>query len=183
MCVFCSVVLKPFFRVTRRVDELSVAFQPLFQKYCEALADQSVVPDESMKRRLFDNLQPYLTVSLNDVVMISSWPSDQIMQEGDIRRKGFRKSLRKEASNELDFHMSMSAKYLLLSAFIASRNPATLDAALFDSSGVSSNSKQKKYWLHNFSIHIHLLLLVDNSNNRVQCFIVLKLLSIFFLFF
>lgn len=138
---FLSVVLKPFFRVTRRVDELSVSFQTLFQKYCEPLADQSVVPDEAMKRRLFDYLQPYLTVSLNDVFMTSSWSSHQIKQEGDCR---FRKSIRKEVSNELDFHMSMSVKYLLLSAFIASRNPATLDAALFDSSGGLINRKRKK---------------------------------------
>ncbi|KAH0466969.1 hypothetical protein IEQ34_004207 [Dendrobium chrysotoxum] len=141
---FLSVVLKPFFRVTRRVDELSVAFQPLFQKYCKPLVDQSVVPDEAMKRKLFDNLQPYLTVSLNDLFLVLSRSSHQIEQEGDRQKKGIRKSNRKEVSNELDFHMSMSAKYLLLSAFIASRNPATLDASLFDSSGGLTNRKRNK---------------------------------------
>ncbi|XP_020579046.1 origin of replication complex subunit 1 [Phalaenopsis equestris] len=141
---FLSVVLKSFFRVTRRVDELSVALQPLFQIYCEPLADLSVVPDEAMKRRLFDNLQPYLSVSLNDVFKASSWSSHQSKQEGDCHQKGIRKPIKKGASNELDFHMSMSLKYLLLSAFIASRNPATLDASLFDSSGILINRKRKK---------------------------------------
>ncbi|KAI0522916.1 hypothetical protein KFK09_005305 [Dendrobium nobile] len=109
-------------------DELSLAFQPLFQKYCKLLVDQSVVPDEAMKRKLFDNLQPYLTVSLNDFFMALSRSSHQIEQEGDHKKKGIRKSNRKE--------------YLLLSAFIASRNPATLDASLFDSSGGLINQKR-----------------------------------------
>lgn len=141
---FLSVVLKPFYRVTRRIDELSVAFQPLFQKYCDPLSDQFIVPDESMKRRLFDNLQPHLAASLNDVFVVPSWASHQLKEEGDPRKKLIRKSIRKEASDDLDFHMSMSMKYLLLSAFIASRNPATLDASLFDSSGGSNNRKRKK---------------------------------------
>ncbi|KAK8588002.1 hypothetical protein V6N13_086959 [Hibiscus sabdariffa] len=40
--------------------------------------------------------------------------------------------------------MSTSAKYLLISAFLASRNPATLDASLFDSTGVSDSRKRKR---------------------------------------
>lgn len=40
--------------------------------------------------------------------------------------------------------MSTSAKYLLISAFLASRNPATLDASLFDSTGGSDNRKRKR---------------------------------------
>ncbi|KAK8948750.1 hypothetical protein KSP39_PZI005605 [Platanthera zijinensis] len=141
---FLSVVLKPFYRVTRRVDELSVAFHPLFEKYCDPLSDQCLVLDEAMKRRLFDNLQPHLASSLNDVFWVPSWASHQLKQEGEHRQKRFWKSIRKEASNELDFHMSMSVKYLLLSAFIAARNPATLDASLFDSSGGSNNPKRKR---------------------------------------
>ncbi|KAG0463799.1 hypothetical protein HPP92_019868 [Vanilla planifolia] len=137
---FLSVVLKPFYRVTRRVDELSVSLQPLFLKYCEPLSDQILVPDEAMKRRLFDNLQSHLVASLNNLFMVPHWSSHQIKSDRECSKKRSRKS----GSNELDFHMSMSMKYLLLSAFIASRNPATLDAALFDSSGCLSNRKRKR---------------------------------------
>lgn len=44
----------------------------------------------------------------------------------------------------LDFHMSLSTKYLFLSAFLASRNPPTLDSAMFDSTGGSGNQKRKR---------------------------------------
>lgn len=142
---FLSVVLKPFFRITRRVDVLSIAFQPLFQKYCEPLNDLSVVPDEGMKRRLFDNLQPYLAASLNEVFRVPTQSTSGGSNGGTCGKKGsIRRLGGKEASNELDFHMSVSAKYLLLSAFLASRNPATLDAALFDSTGGSNNRKRKR---------------------------------------
>lgn len=40
--------------------------------------------------------------------------------------------------------MPTSAKYLLISAFLASRNPATLDASLFDSTGGSNSRKRRR---------------------------------------
>ncbi|KAF2312255.1 hypothetical protein GH714_028803 [Hevea brasiliensis] len=48
---FLDVVLKPFCRVTRRVDDLSTTFSSLFRKYCEPLNDLEHVPNEEMKRR------------------------------------------------------------------------------------------------------------------------------------
>ncbi|PKA52892.1 hypothetical protein AXF42_Ash001873 [Apostasia shenzhenica] len=141
---FLSVVLKPFYRVTRRVDVLSVTFKSLFQKYCEPLTDQSLVLDEAFKRRLFDNLQPHLLASLNDVFIVLQWCSNETKLDEDSKRKAIKKSIRKEGFDELDFYMPMSLKYLLLSAFMASRNPATLDAALFDSTGCSNNRKRRK---------------------------------------
>ncbi|XP_008807806.1 origin of replication complex subunit 5 [Phoenix dactylifera] len=142
---FLSVVLKPFFRVTRRIDELATAFDPLFQKYCEPLADLNLVPDESMKRRLFVRLQPHLAASLNETFRFPSECSFEAIKEGTCSKKGnIRKLNGRETSNELDFHMSVSAKYLLISAFLASRNPATLDAAFFDSTGGSNNHKRRR---------------------------------------
>ena len=49
-----------------------------------------------------------------------------------------------ETLEDLDFHLSVCGKYLLISAFIASRNPATLDATLFDSSGELDNRKRRR---------------------------------------
>lgn len=141
---FLNVVLKPFCRITRRVDELSIALWPLYQKYCEPLNELDSVPDANTKRRLFDHLQPYLTAALNETFKLPSQPTLETNKE-KVRRKGnARKSGFGEACDELDFHMSVSAKYLLISAFIASRNPATLDAALFDSTGGSDNRKRKR---------------------------------------
>nr|CAD1828207.1 unnamed protein product [Ananas comosus var. bracteatus] len=143
---FLSVVLKPFSRVTKRVDELATAFESLFRKYCEPLTDLKLVPDERMKRRLFDYIQPHLTASLNETFDVPVRSSSESAKDGDYCKKG---SIRKTVGGndslaELDFHMSVSAKYLLLSAFLASRNPATLDAALFDSTGGSSSRKRKR---------------------------------------
>lgn len=142
---FLSVVLKPFVRITRRIDELATAFDPLFRKYCEPLVDLKVVPDESMKRRLFDCLQPHLAASLKETFRVPSECYFEANKEGTCSKKGnIRKLSGRETYNDLDFHMSLSAKYLLISAFLASRNPATLDAALFDSTGGSNNSKRKR---------------------------------------
>eukprot|EP00268_Persea_americana_P056405 TRINITY_DN6651_c0_g1_i1.p1 TRINITY_DN6651_c0_g1~~TRINITY_DN6651_c0_g1_i1.p1 ORF type:complete len:545 (-),score=95.30 TRINITY_DN6651_c0_g1_i1:194-1828(-) len=141
---FLNVVLKPFCRITRRVDELSIALWPLYQKYCEPLNELDTVPDANTKRRLFDRLQPYLTAALNETFKLPSQPTLETNKE-NVRRKGnARKSCFGEACDELDFHMSVSAKYLLISAFLASRNPATLDAALFDSTGGSDSRKRKR---------------------------------------
>lgn len=141
-----SVVLKPFSRISRRVDELSIALEPLFKKYCEPLIDLRVVPDEAMKRRLFDYIQPHLAAAMNEIFEVPSWSSLKEAKEGTNNSKKWkaRKIGVEEASTELEFHMAVSAKYLLLSAFLASRNPATLDAALFDSTGGSNNRKRKR---------------------------------------
>ncbi|CAL4944509.1 unnamed protein product [Urochloa decumbens] len=144
---FLSVALKPLFRVTRRVDELGAALEPLFRRYCEPLGDLKAVPDESIRRRLFEHIQPHLAVALNETFSVPMRVSVDQCKDGNSgvkantkRQFGSRDSL----STELEFHMSVSAKYLLLSAFLASRNPATLDAALFDSTGGSDNHKRKR---------------------------------------
>ena len=141
------MVLKPLFRVTRRVDELGAALEPLFRRYCEPLGDMNAVPDESTKRRLFEHIQPHLAVALNETFSVPMRASVDQCKDGNSGVKASTKkqfSGRDSLSIELEFHMSVSAKYLLLSAFLASRNPATLDAALFDSTGGSDNHKRKR---------------------------------------
>ncbi|KAL5988177.1 Origin recognition complex subunit 5 [Asimina triloba] len=140
---FLDAVLKPFCRITRQLNELSIALSPLFEKYCEPLSDLGLVPDESTKRRLFSYLQPHITSSLNQMFKFPSGPTHKA-NEGKVKRKGNVIKGGGEVCDELDFHMSISAKYLLISAFLASRNPATLDAALFDSTGGSDNRKRKR---------------------------------------
>lgn len=137
--------MKPFCRVTRRLDELSTAFSILFQKYCEPLNDQGIVPNEDMKRRLYCQLQPHIAPSLNEIFRVTSQPSAEVGATKEAKRKGStRKSGGCEVLDQLDFHMSTSAKYLLISAFLASRNPATLDASLFDSTGGFNSRKRKR---------------------------------------
>ncbi|KAK9279061.1 hypothetical protein L1049_012736 [Liquidambar formosana] len=143
---FLDIVMRPFSRITRRVDELSTAFSPLFKKYCEPLSDLGLAPNEEMKRRLFSHLHPHIAPSLNEIFTVQSQSSLEIdTNKEKSKRKGNMKKLGVcEAFDDIDFHMSTSAKYLLLSAFLASRNPATLDASLFDSTGGSDNRKRKR---------------------------------------
>lgn len=144
---FLSVALKPLFRVTRRVDELVAALEPLFRRYCEPLGDLKAVPDESIKRRLFEHIQPHLAVAMNETFIVPTRVSVDECKDHSSRGKASSKrqfGSRDGLPTELEFHMSVSAKYLLLSAFLASRNPATLDAALFDSTGGSDNNRRKR---------------------------------------
>ena len=127
------------------MDELSTAFLPLFKSYCEPLSDPGVVPNEDTKRRLFSNLQPHISSSMNEIFKVSSQPSSEAGDTKEAKQKSGAKKLGNfEVIDQLDLHMSTSAKYLLISAFLASRNPATLDASLFDSTGGSDNRKRKR---------------------------------------
>ncbi|XP_015582944.1 origin of replication complex subunit 5 [Ricinus communis] len=142
---FLDVVLKPFCRTTRRMDELSTGFTSLFRKYCEPLRDLEHVPNEEMKRRLFSRFQPHIASSLNEVFSVPSQTSVEVESNKEEKHKCRKRNPEGEADfAEVDFHMSTSAKYLLISAFLASRNPATLDASLFDSTGGSDNCKRKR---------------------------------------
>ncbi|KAJ7951151.1 Origin recognition complex subunit 5 [Quillaja saponaria] len=123
-------------RITRQVDELSTALKPLFDKYCEPLNDLSVVPNEDMARRLFSHLEPHIKSSLNEIFMVPSPTFPEVEANNNTMRNGNAK--------KIDFNMSICAKYLLISAFLASRNPATLDASLFYSKGGSGNQKRKR---------------------------------------
>lgn len=141
---FLNAILKPFSRACRRVTELSTALEPLFQKYCEPISKEAKVPDENGKRRLFAYLEPHIAPALNQIFNVpTSGPSkpngDKVSRKNMTKRQGFDESL-----EDLDFHLSVCGKYLLISAFIASRNPATLDATLFDSSGELDNRKRRR---------------------------------------
>ncbi|KAI6702812.1 hypothetical protein NL676_011948 [Syzygium grande] len=142
---FLDVVLRPFCRITRRLDELSAIFSPLFVEYCKPLNDLAIVPNEDLKRKLFSNLQPHISLSLNETFRVLSQSSFGAERTKDREPRGSKRKVGTcEESDELDFHMSTSAKYLLISAFLASRNPATLDASLFDSRSGSDGRKRRR---------------------------------------
>ncbi|KAI4302825.1 hypothetical protein MLD38_038526 [Melastoma candidum] len=142
---FLDAVLGPFCRITRRLDELSTVFATLFTQYCKPLGDKQAVPNEDMKRRLFSHLQPHISHCLSETFQIT----EKVPLEAETSKTSGLKRGRKmlgssDHSNELDFHMCTSARYLLISAFLASRNPATLDASLFDSYGGSDGRKKRR---------------------------------------
>ncbi|KAK9138630.1 hypothetical protein Sjap_009224 [Stephania japonica] len=143
---FLDITLKPFCRITRRVDELSIALQSLFQKCCEPLSDSGIPSPGDMKTTLYNRLKLHLAPSLNETFSIPAHLSSEDEAKKDkVRRKANMKNLgHGEALDDIDFHMSVSTKYLLISAFLASRNRATLDAALFDSTGGGDNRKRKR---------------------------------------
>ncbi|KAI5064828.1 hypothetical protein GOP47_0019523 [Adiantum capillus-veneris] len=132
---FLSAVLKPFSRVTRRVTELSEALEPLFQKYTEPIRRGTVKPDDQGKRKLFSFIQPHVTSALHQTCSLS-FSANSLLLNG--QKKISADHL------ELDFQLSLCSKYLLISAFICSRNPATLDATFFDSSGGSSKKRRRR---------------------------------------
>lgn len=146
---FLDIVLKPFCRVTRRIDELTAAFSPLYKKYCLPLKDPGSVfgekskqKREEMKQRLYGHLAPCISPSLNEIYRISSL---DLEQNAGKAKGGTSLNKPNGHDEELDFHMSIAAKYLLISAFLASRNPATLDASLFDSTGgLDGRTKRRK---------------------------------------
>lgn len=124
---------------------MTTALKPLYEKYCEPLSDRGVVPSQDMIRRLFNHIKPHIASSLNEIFKVSSPLPNEVENGKETKRKGSPKRLEQsEEIGNLDFHMSTSAKYLLISAFLASRNPATLDASLFDSKGGSDNRKRKR---------------------------------------
>ncbi|TKY65432.1 Origin of replication complex subunit 5 [Spatholobus suberectus] len=144
---FLDVALNSFCRITRQVGDLSAALKPLYEKYCEPLSDKGkgVAPNAEMKRRLFRHINPHITSYLNEVFKVSSLSSTEVETRKEEKWKGNPRRLEQsEELGSLAFHMSTSAKYLLISAFLASRNPATLDASLFDSKGGSDNRKRKR---------------------------------------
>ncbi|KAI3424509.1 AAA_16 domain-containing protein [Psidium guajava] len=142
---FLDVVLRPFCRITRRLDELSAIFSPLFVEYCKPLNDLAIVPNEDLKRKLFSNLQPHLSLFLNETFRVLSQSSLGAERTKDREPRGSKRQVGTcEDSDELHFHMSTSAKYLLISAFLASRNPATLDASFFDSRGGSADGRKRR---------------------------------------
>ncbi|XP_039008243.1 origin of replication complex subunit 5 isoform X2 [Hibiscus syriacus] len=141
---FLDVVLRPFCRVTRRVDELAAALSSLFKKYCEPLSDKEVAPNEEMKRKLFSQIRPHISSALNETFQVRSQPLLGAEANKTKKTNSSKMSGILEDFDKIDFHMSTSAKYLLISAFLASRNPATLDASLFDSTGVSDSRKRKR---------------------------------------
>ncbi|KAK4786098.1 hypothetical protein SAY86_002787 [Trapa natans] len=143
---FLNVVLRPFCRITRRLDELSPIFESLYMQYCKPIGDPSnVILSEDMKRRLYSNLMPHITSARNETFRVLDYAAPGTETSTKFEMKGCKRKLESsKKSDELDFHMSISAKYLLISAFLASRNQATLDASLFDSSGGSDSRKRRR---------------------------------------
>ncbi|KAH0912274.1 hypothetical protein HID58_035595, partial [Brassica napus] len=127
-----SVVLRPFCRVTRRVEELSTTFSLLFRKYCEPLDDLGVSPNEDLKRRLYSSMLNGILLPV--IFRVSSHPHD-----GERRQKASNSSEKSEELEVLDFHITFP-----IAVFLASRNPATLDASMFDSTGGMDNRKRKR---------------------------------------
>ena len=82
---------------------------------------------------------------MNEIFKVSSQSSNEV---GAIKDAKWKVSTKKpgvlDVGNQLDFHMSTSDNYLLIFAFLASRNPTTLDASLVDSIGGSDTQKRKR---------------------------------------
>ncbi|KAI3849712.1 hypothetical protein MKW98_026626 [Papaver atlanticum] len=128
-----AAVLGSFFKVTSRVEELSNAFAPLFQKYCEPLSVTGLVPaeDKAQKLNLYARFKQNVLPALNEMF--------KVPKSADVDKV-------------IEFHMPVSTKLLLISSFLASWNPATDDAPLFDSFGGDENRKRKRKISESFKL-------------------------------
>lgn len=114
-------------------------------QYCKPISDPETVLSEDLKRRLYSNLKPYISSALNETFGVLDCASHEVETSRKPEGRGSKRKLASsKTSDEMDFHMSTSAKYLLISAFLASRNPATLDASLFDSTGGLDSRKRRR---------------------------------------
>ncbi|KAK4756368.1 hypothetical protein SAY87_006495 [Trapa incisa] len=142
---FLDVVLRPLSRITRRLDELSPTFASLYMQYCKPISGPDTVLNEDMKRRLYSKLNPHITSACNETFRVLDYAAPEAETSTKFEMKACKRKLESsKKSDELDFHLSTSAKYLLISAFLASRNQATLDASLFDSSGGPDGRKRRR---------------------------------------
>uniref|UniRef100_A0A7I4F7I2 Orc1-like AAA ATPase domain-containing protein n=1 Tax=Physcomitrium patens TaxID=3218 RepID=A0A7I4F7I2_PHYPA len=149
---FLSAVLKTFSRACRRVTELSRSLEPLYEKYCEPMLRGATTPDDNGKRQRYAMLQPYIRPALSQTLIInSSTPGpkrSKIDQSGGnlARTKSTPRRTLSSGKDVQDmaFEMPQCSKYLLLAAYIASRNAATLDAALFDAGDGARGSSRKR---------------------------------------
>ncbi|CAK9195959.1 unnamed protein product [Sphagnum troendelagicum] len=108
----------------------------------------TVRPDDQGKRQRYSLLQPHIRPALSQTLIIGGSTPDE---QGSAGRRGRSKGHTKKTqfggrdANELGFELPMSSKYLLLAAYIASRNAPTLDASLFDSGeGARSGGRRKR---------------------------------------
>lgn len=150
---FLSAVLKTFSRACRRVTELSRSLEPLYQKYCEpVLRGAATTPDDQGKRQRYSMLQPHIRPALSQTLIINvSTPGPKrntVDQSGGNRGRTKttpRRILSSETESQyLTFEMPQCSKYLLMAAYIASRNAATLDASLFDAGDGTRDSSRKR---------------------------------------
>ncbi|KAI3897289.1 hypothetical protein MKX03_036639 [Papaver bracteatum] len=126
-----AAVLSSFFKVTSRVEELSSAFAPFFQKYCEPLSVTGLVPteDKAQKLNFYARFKHNVFPALNEMFKVPSYQNSLEIEANKVKIK--RKSA--DVDKVIEFHMPVSTKLLLISSFLASWNPATDDAPLFNS--------------------------------------------------
>ncbi|EFJ26106.1 hypothetical protein SELMODRAFT_413184 [Selaginella moellendorffii] len=139
---FLNAVLKPFSRATRRITELMMLLEPLFEQYCAPVVSGAVLPDEQGKRKLFTLIKPHVRSFLGRASSILAASPGKLLES----QGGGRSVISAPASDDqlCDLQLPLCSKYLLLAAYIASTNPATLDAALFDAGNASGSRKRRR---------------------------------------
>ncbi|KAG6420777.1 hypothetical protein SASPL_117316 [Salvia splendens] len=127
-----ELVLRPFYRITRRIDELSTAFSPLFKKYCEPLGDSVTAPVGDMTRKLFSHLQPFISISLNETFTLSS---QALLKDRNMRNCPLEGSTRYRSivSEDIVLRVARSLKFPLLLSLFKSLNRYSHDCAFDDS--------------------------------------------------
>ncbi|KAL3684601.1 hypothetical protein R1sor_002623 [Riccia sorocarpa] len=140
---FLKSSLAPFSRASRKLTELAEGLHPLFLKYCEPLLSGKVVLNDQGKRELYKYVKGYIQPALGQSFSISE-PEKSRPPSTDQELKSLCSSRPVGAKSGIGFQLSLCSKYLLLAAYIASRNPSTLDDSLFGSGdGVKAKRRRR----------------------------------------
>ncbi|KAG6552492.1 hypothetical protein Mapa_005912 [Marchantia paleacea] len=136
---FLKSSLAPFSRASRKVTELAESLHPLFLKYCEPFLNGKVILNDQGKRELYKYLENYIQPAMGQSFSIAD-PDKGMNTKQEWKSMSYSRPLAKFG---LGFHLSLCSRYLLLAIYIASRNPSTLDDALFGS-GEGAKTKRKR---------------------------------------
>ncbi|GAQ83861.1 hypothetical protein KFL_001650140 [Klebsormidium nitens] len=134
---FSKMVLPPSARITRWLTQLDASMEPLFRKYLEPIdqgkVERAQAATETGGRRLYATLLPHLRAAMGSDV---SFAGAFDVSRGDVGRD--------DVGTGAEFEMSGACRLLLIAAFVASRNPASLDSAYLDDEEGGRKKKRRR---------------------------------------
>lgn len=123
---YVNILLGVFYSVCRDLRELRHLAALNFEKFCEPLKEGRV--KETDTHKLWRNIEPHLKKAMQTVYIreVSSLQWEQ-MQQTEEKESGAPKGLSAHTHVELPYY----SKFLLISAYLASYNPARTDKRFF----------------------------------------------------
>lgn len=139
---YCQLLLSVFYSVCRDLNELRHLALLHFPKYCEPVTSGEAQLTDS--RKLWRNIEPHLKKALHTVYLreVSSYQWENIIGQGT--QTGNENFGALGISVRCHMELPFYAKYLLISAYLASYNPAHTDRRFFTKQGRKGLSNRAK---------------------------------------